>query len=181
MKKGDKCLTKTNGIHQSTQFTLDGRIVTIDKINNEHEIICVVEFVTGDAFLLPFDSTELIVFPKKNKRDELYLSIPNDILSGTLEEVSKNILDLKDRWLNEVKDPFQKAKKITSFEIEVHADDGFIYLELYGNREETDGEVVERIEQYLKELRWRENVKEEQDKKEYEIFLKLKEKYEKNG
>lgn len=59
MKKGNKYLTKTNAVYQDTQQSLNNRIVTVDKVNGDHQIICRVDFDDNNSAYLPFDITEL--------------------------------------------------------------------------------------------------------------------------
>ncbi len=60
MKKGDKYLTHTDAVCQNNQQSLDNRIVIVDKVNSEHEIICRVDFDNNESIYLPFDATELV-------------------------------------------------------------------------------------------------------------------------
>lgn len=58
LKTGMSVSTSTTAVYQNNQQSLDNRVVEVCKINNEHEILCNVNF-GGEGVLLPFDISEL--------------------------------------------------------------------------------------------------------------------------
>ena len=59
MKKGEKYLVETKAVNQSNQRSLNGEIVTVEKVRNENEVICKVDIGGGDSICLPFAVSEL--------------------------------------------------------------------------------------------------------------------------
>jgi len=125
-----------------------------------------------------------------------YVYLDNSILSGTLEEVSKNILGLKDKlkeayyYVTSKKDiiyanltPFENYKYIELDYRYNYNDDLELILKCY--RDETDEEYNKRIELSKKKSEAAKlaakNRKEAQKKRELSLLKTLKEKYENNG
>jgi hypothetical protein len=131
-------------------------------------------------------------------KDIPYVSIENYILTGSLEDVAKNILGLRDK-LKESYDyreskegvkyystpliPFEDYKYIElDYEYNYNADFG---LRIRCYRDETDEEYNKRIELAKKRSEAAKlaakNRKEAQQKRELSLLKTLKEKYENNG
>lgn len=133
-------------------------------------------------------------------KDVPYIFIEEVILSGPLEQVANNILDLKNKVKeayykreenvknNYIKDmipsftPFEDYKYI-ELDYNYNHDDFDLHLRVY--RDETDEEYNKRIELNKKRSEAAKiaakNRKEAQEKRELSLLKTLKEKYEKNG
>lgn len=125
-----------------------------------------------------------------------YVNIENYILTGSLEEVAKNILNLKNKlkeaydyraskkeYANSILTPFKDYKYI-ELDYKYNWDDNF-ELKLRCYRDETDEEYNKRIELAKKRSEAAKlaakTKKEAQKKRELSLLKTLKEKYEKNG
>jgi ABC-type uncharacterized transport system involved in gliding motility auxiliary subunit len=133
-------------------------------------------------------------------KDVPYFYINESIFNGTIEEVAKNILDLK----NKLKEAYLKREKdkITTFRKDmiptftpfedykyIHFDvekdyDGYIEYKLKVFRDETDEELNKRIEanknKSIAAKKAAKSKKLAQEKRERTLFESLKKKYEKN-
>ena len=112
------------------------------------------------------------------------------IFDGSIEEVANNILNLKNRLLREsVVVKSNPPNTFIRFELEVDGSDGYPQVSLYGVRMESDLEYNERVKREMYALTAAKNAakkraeraaerKKEKEEEEYEIFLRLKKKFE---
>jgi len=109
-------------------------------------------------------------------KDIPYIYIDSDLFEGTLEEVSKKVLSLKDK----LKESYKEIRIASTFDYDGNRE---YYLEVY--RDETDEEYNKRIELAKKKSESAKlaakNRKEAQKKRELSLLKTLKEKYERNG
>jgi len=89
---------------------------------------------------------------KKEIREELYINIDIDnLLDGSLQKVSQNILNIEERLKTEHRWLIDNPSKYIRFELEgeSHYDESF-GIKVYGVRMETDEEYDKRIEKVKK-------------------------------
>jgi len=122
-----------------------------------------------------------------NKQEvKQFLSIYIDaysLLTGTLDDVSKNILALENRAKEEIFIVKKNPELYLRFQLDFNNDQDGVEMTLYGIRLETDKELEERIminERNLLNIKEREKKQlEEWEKDELANYLRLKEKFEK--
>lgn len=117
---------------------------------------------------------------KKELRETLgfYTELSN-IIDGTLDKVAKNFLDLEEKL------KFKYPDKYDKFGVKLGNDyDDIQELEFFGIRNETDEEFKNRLKLNKRKLeankKFKIILKEKQKKREYQTYLKLKKKFDKN-
>lgn len=120
---------------------------------------------------------------KKEITERLSLYIELDsIFRGSLEEVSKNILNLENRLKLEHAEVRNNPDKYFRFDLKLDQTFEDVELEIFGVRLETDEEFQKRLEKSKKMAKsmkeFRKKLKDKKEKQELNTYLKLKKKFE---
>lgn len=112
---------------------------------------------------------------KQTIEENLGVYIPLDILNGTLEQVSNNILNIKEKILKIHTD----ITKYFDFKITLlNEEEEMPELFITGLRLETDKEFKKRLDKALKTKKWTKQRNALMREKRYKEYLKLKKEFE---
>jgi hypothetical protein len=158
MEVGEKAYTFTDKV-DFKGHSLDGLIVEVEEYKLRDNIRCKVVLDDGQVEIVSFSRQELAEFPTRRKITErLHLKRINDevnILSGTIQEVADNIRNLEERLWKENSDVAQKSYVQLNASIKYDYDEGGVYVELTGIRDEYDSELSRRVENAMKQINQR--------------------------